>query len=87
ALFSTDSYDARIYAFESDVPGVFSLPPVYGQGLRWYGMVRWSVARGIDVWARYGSWAYLHQDAISSGLQEISGDRRSDLKLELRLKF
>ncbi|MGV9012318.1 MAG: ComEA family DNA-binding protein [Flavobacteriales bacterium] len=87
ALFATDSYDARIYAFESDVPGVFSLPPVYGQGLRWYGMVRWSVARGIDLWARYGSWAYLHQDAVSSGLQEISGDRRSDLKLELRLKF
>lgn len=87
ALFSTDSYDARLYAFESDVPGVFSLPPIYGRGLRWYGMVRWSVARGVDVWARYGSWAYLHQEVIGSGLQEISGDRRSDLKLELRLKF
>jgi hypothetical protein len=87
ALFSTDSYDARLYAFESDVPGVFSLPPIYGRGLRWYGMVRWSVARGVDLWARYGSWAYLQQEVIGSGLQEISGDRKSDLKLELRLKF
>jgi hypothetical protein len=87
ALFATDSYDSRVYAFESDIPGVFSLPPIYGQGLRWYGMVRWSVARGIDLWARYGSWAYLHQDVVSSGLQEISGDRRSDFKVEMRLKF
>ena len=87
ALFSTDSYDARMYAFESDVPGVYSLPPIYGRGMRWYAMVRWSVARNIDLWARYGITMYTDREVIGSGLQEISGDTRSDLKVQLRLKF
>ncbi len=87
ALFSTDSYDSRIYAFESDIPGVFSLPPIYGRGMRWYTMLRWSVARNIDVWARYGITMFTDRDRISSGLQEISGSNKSDLKMELRVKF
>ncbi len=87
ALFSTDSYDSRLYAFESDIPGVFSLPPIYGRGMRWYAMVRWSVARNIDFWARYGITMFTDRDRISSGLQEISGSNKSDLKMELRLKF
>lgn len=87
ALFSTDSYDSRIYAFESDVPGVFSLPPIYGRGMRWYAMARWSVARHVDLWARYGISMFTDRDVISSGLQEISGSHKSDLKMELRVKF
>ena len=87
ALFSTDSYDSRIYAFESDVPGVFSLPPIYGRGMRWYAMMRWSVARHLDFWARYGITMYTDRDIISSGLEQISGNHKSDLKLELRYTF
>jgi hypothetical protein len=86
-LFSTDSYDARLYAFESDIPGVFSLPPIYGRGMKWYAMVRWSALRHLDLWARYGITAYTDRDVISSGLQEISGPNQSDLKLELRYTF
>lgn len=87
ALFSTDSYDARLYAFESDVPGVFSLPPIYGRGMRWYTMLRWSVARHLDLWARYGITMFTDRDVISSGLQEIAGSNKSDLKMELKFTF
>lgn len=87
AVFATDSYDARLYAFESDVPGVFSLPPIYGRGMRTYAMLRWSVARNVDLWARYGVTLYTDRTRIGSGLQEIAGDSRSDLKLQLRVKF
>lgn len=86
-LFATDSYDARLYAFESDVPGVFGMPPIYGRGMRWYTMLRWSVARHVDLWARYGITIYNDRESIGTGLQEINGDTRSDLKLEMRLRF
>lgn len=86
-LFATDSYDARLYAFESDVPGVFSLPPISGRGMKWYTMVRWRVRRGVDLWARYGITMYTDRESIGSGMDEIYGPDRSDLKLELRLKF
>ncbi|MBS1570410.1 MAG: helix-hairpin-helix domain-containing protein [Bacteroidetes bacterium] len=86
-LFATDSYDARLYAFESDIPGVFSLPPIYGRGMKWYGMLRWTVVRHLDIWARYGITMYTDRDVISSGLQQIAGPNQSDLKMELRYTF
>jgi hypothetical protein len=87
AIFSSDSYDARLYAFENDIPGTFSIPPYYGRGMRWYAMARYSAARGVDLWLRYGAWIYNDQDRISSGLQETNGYRKSDLKLEVRVRF
>ena len=87
ALFETDSYDARVYAYESDLIGVFSIPPYYGRGMRWYAMLRLKPLRRVDVWLRYGAWLYNDQDRISSGLQEIAGDRRSDLKMQVRVRF
>lgn len=87
ALFSTDSYDARVYAYENDVIGLFSIPPYYGKGMRWYAMVRYSPLRRVDVWVRYGAWIYNDQDRISSGLEESNGNRKSDLKVELRVQF
>ncbi|MEZ4807453.1 MAG: helix-hairpin-helix domain-containing protein [Flavobacteriales bacterium] len=87
ALFETGSYDARIYAYENDLIGVFSIPAYYGRGIRWYGMARVSPMRGLDLWLRYGAYLYQDQTVISSGLQEIPGNVRSDLKVQLRYKF
>jgi hypothetical protein len=87
ALFDTESYDARLYAYENELIGVFAIPPYYGRGIRWYAMARLSPLRGVDVWLRYGAFIYQDQDVISSGLQEIPGNTRSDLKVQLRWKF
>ncbi len=87
ALFDTESYDARIYAYENDMIGVFSIPPYYGRGIRWYGMVRLTPLRRVDMWLRYGAWIYQDQTSISSGLQEIPGNVRSDVKLQMRWRF
>jgi hypothetical protein len=87
ALFETDSYDARLYAYENDLIGVFSIPPYFGRGIRWYGMVRFKPMRRMDVWMRYGAWIYQDQDRIGSGLQEINGNVRSDIKVQMRYRF
>ena len=87
ALFETDSYDARIYAFENDLIGVFSIPPYSGRGIRWYGMVRATPLRRVDIWVRYGAWIFQDQNVISSGLEEINDNLRSDLKVQMRWRF
>lgn len=87
AVFATDSYDARLYAYENDIIGLFSIPPHYGHGMRWYAMVRHSPLRGVDIWVRYGAWLFNDQDRIGSGLQEIAGGRRSDLRMQVRVQF
>lgn len=87
ALFESGSYDARVYAYENDLIGVFSIPAYYGRGVRWYAMARITPMRRVDVWLRYGAWIYRDQTVISSGLQEIAGNVRSDLKLQVRWTF
>jgi len=87
AVFESDGYDARVYAYENDLIGVFSIPAYYGRGIRWYGMARLTPLRRVDVWLRYGAWIYRDQTSISSGLQEINGNVRSDLKAQVRWLF
>jgi hypothetical protein len=87
ALFESGSYDARIYAYENDLIGLFTIPAYYGRGIRWYGMARLTPLRRVDVWVRYGAWIYRDRSTVSSGLQEINGNVSSDLKLQMRWMF
>jgi hypothetical protein len=87
ALFDTDSWDTRIYAFESDVLYAFSILPYSGRGSRFYGMIKWDVVRGMDLWVRYGTFVYTDRTVISSGNTEIAGNQKSDVHIQLRLQF
>lgn len=87
ALFDMDTYDSRVYAYENDLVGLYSILPYYGRGMRWYLMARVKIKRRVDLWVRYGSWIYNDRNSFSSGLQEINGNRRSDLKAQLRYRF
>ena len=87
ALFDTEGYDPRLYAYENDLIGVFSIPPYYGRGIRWYAMARVTPMRRVDVWLRYGAFIFQDETVLGSGLQEISGNVRSDLKMQVRWIF
>lgn len=86
-IFETDSYESRIYAYENDVLYAFSIPAYYNRGTRTYLTVRYKVRKGIDVWLRYGLTYYENMDVISSGLEEIQGNTKSDVKFQVRFKF
>ncbi len=87
ALFESDSYNARIYAYETDVLYAFSIPAYSGRGARAYLMVKYHIARGVDLWLRWSQWYYTDRDAISAGLEQIQGNQRQEIKAQLRLRF
>jgi hypothetical protein len=87
AFFDTDTYYSRIYAYENDLLYSYSIPPLYYRGMRSYIMLKYSVARGIDLWLKYSRTTYSNSDFISSGLSEIKGNTKSEIKLQLRVKF
>ena len=87
ALIDVDSYDARIYAYESDVTYAFSIPPYYGRASRFYVLADYDVTERFSVQARYAVTTFFDRNEISSGLQQIEGNKISDIKLLLRLKL
>ena len=88
ALFQTDSYNARIYVYENDMPLVFSIPSYYGKGSRVYLMINWDVTRRFEMWFRVAQYFYYNQNVISEGsLTEIDSNHKTEVKLQVRYKF
>ena len=87
AIFDTDGYNSRLYAYENDVLYYFAIPAYSGRGTRTYLTARYKVRRGIDVWLRYAQWFYNNQDSVGSGLNEIDGNRKSEVRALLVFKF
>ncbi len=87
ALFDTDSYDTRQYAYERDVLYAFSIPAFSGRGTRFYTLLQLRPLRDLDVWVKYGLTHFRDRESIGSGLETIEGPRRSDVKVQVRYKF
>ncbi len=87
AFFDTDSYDTRLYAFESNALYVFSVPAYFYKGTRAYLMVRWTFLRKFDLWARYAVNLYTDRDSLGSGAEMIKTNRKSEVTLQLRVKL
>lgn len=87
AVFDTDSYAARIYAYESDILYAFSIPAYYSKGSRIYFNLKYTIRDFIDIWLRYSQTYYSDLDVISSGLNQINGNTKSEIKAQVRIKL
>jgi hypothetical protein len=87
ALFETDSWNTRIYAYENDVLYYFSIPAYYSRGSRVYLLAQYSITPKIDIWFRVAQIFFANQTSLGSGLDKIEGSTRSDARIQIRLKF
>jgi hypothetical protein len=87
AIFDTDGFNSRIYAYENDVLYAFSIPAFNGRGTRFYITSKYHISRGVDLWLRFAQSYHTDRTTIGSGRDEINGNTRSEIKAQLRLKF
>lgn len=86
-LFSTQGSEARVYAYENDVLYSFTVPGFSGTGMRTYLNIKWEVRSNLTLWLRWSQTYYSDRSVISSGAEEIDGDTRNDLRIQLRYTF
>jgi hypothetical protein len=85
--FETNSYNSRIYVYESDVLYSFSIPAFYDKGFRYYLNLQYDLTKKFQVWLRCAQTLYSNQSVIGSGLDEINGSTRSEFKIQIRYNF
>ena len=87
AFFDTEGNQNRQYAYERDVLYAFSIPAYSGRGIRNYFLVQHRASRKIDVWARIARTTFYDRDEIGTGLEGIDGDKRTEIKVQVRYKL
>lgn len=86
-IFQTDSYDSRIYEYETDITGVVSNLGLYGKGRRWYLMLKYKPFRFLEASAKYSETIYEGAKSIGSGNDEVLGDLKNRFSFQLEIKF
>ena len=85
--FETDGYNSRLYAYENDVLYSFSIPLFYDKGYRYYVNVNYDINKKLSIWIKWAQTIYKNKTLVGSGLDEINGRARSEIKLQAMYKF
>jgi len=82
--FETDGYNSRIYAYENDVMYSYTIPSFSDKGFRYYATLSYDVSKRLSFWFRWAQTLYRNKNAVGSGLDEIDGNRKTEVKLQVR---
>lgn len=85
--FETDGYNSRLYAYENDVLYSYSIPVFFDKGCRYYLTLNYDLSKKTSFWLRWAQTIYRDKKIIGSGLDEISGNRKTEIKLQVRYLF
>ncbi len=87
AVFDSEGQQNRQYVYERDVLFAFSIPGYSGQGIRNYLLISCRLNSHTDVWARIARTTFYDREEIGTGLETIDGNKRTDVKFQIRYKI
>ena len=85
--FETGGYNCRIYAYENDVLYAYSIPAFFDKGFRYYINLNYDLRRNLSAWLKFSQTIYPEKNSIGSGLDEISGHKKSEIKFQFIWEF
>ena len=80
AFYSTDGYNSRLYAYENDLLYSFSVPALYGKGIRAYFNLQQKFGTQFTLWLKF---ATTHQFASTI----VDSSTKSEVKFQVRYQF
>jgi hypothetical protein len=83
SYYSTDSYNSAIWQFEYAMPGLMTTPALYGKGSRYLIGANAKFLGYFGIHARYAVSIKNNSESMSSGYEEVSGNRDGILIIQL----
>ena len=65
----------------------FSVPAYYYKGSRFYFNARYRFSRAILLEARLARTTFYNRETVGSALEETTDNHRTEVKVQLRVKF
>ena len=87
ALFDVGSYDARLYVAERGLEYDNGGTALYGKGMRFYFIARYTLKEFFTIALKYSVTAYVDSETIGSGYELIDSPHRQQLRLQVRFKW
>ncbi len=87
AVFNSETYNARFYVWEPDVLYAFSIPVYYDKGNQLLLLLKYSFGEHLDCWFKIANTFYWNKTSVSSGLEEIEGNKKTEVKFQIRYNF
>jgi hypothetical protein len=85
--FETDGYNSRIYAYENDVLFYYSIPVFFNKGYKYYLNINYDLNSRFSFWLKWSQTIYNNVETIGSGLDEIPGSSKSEIRVLVRVNF
>ncbi len=85
--FETDSYLSRLYTYENDIYGSFSVPALYGQGFKWYFLLQYSPFEKSILEMKISQLYKPGVESLYSGDNKISTNNILKFSLQIRTKL
>jgi len=86
-IFQTDTYNSRTYEYENDLAGTLSNPSLYGEGIRWYILLRYSKLYNFTLSLKYSELYQPFEKTLGSGYTEINGNLNNVLSFQLEFNL
>ncbi|HZL10487.1 MAG TPA: helix-hairpin-helix domain-containing protein [Prolixibacteraceae bacterium] len=84
AYFKTEGYNSRLYAYENDLLYTFSVPALYGKGIRSYLNFQHKLGSHFTLWLKL---AATHRFAETDSELTVDSSTKSEIKIQLRYQF
>jgi hypothetical protein len=85
--FETDDFNSRVYAYENDVLYYFAIPVFFDKGYRYYFNLNYDLGKRVSFWLKWSQSIFLNKTAIGSGLDEIKGNKKSELRIQAMFRL
>jgi hypothetical protein len=87
AVFQTDSWNSRVYSYESNPLYVYGNQVYYDKGSRYYILLHYNLNRTWDFWVKFGDLIYTDKTTIGSGSQLIKGNQKREITFQMRMQI
>jgi len=87
ALFDTDDFNSAIYVYENDLLYEFYIPAYSNRGFRSYINCRYNITYNTMLEFRIARTVFENRETIGSGKNQIDGNTRTDVKVQMKMKF